>query len=91
MQWDVNNEMLHGSFFADREGLAIRDWMYLTAASVDPGVDLFVNDFDAVENGQLTQVSYRVISLKLLGKEFLGKSSLSNIHPLKCLLKPYFH
>ncbi|KAM7444729.1 hypothetical protein ABFA07_006816 [Porites harrisoni] len=55
MQWDVNNEMLHGSFFADREGLAIRDWMYLTAASVDPGVDLFVNDFDAVENGQLTQ------------------------------------
>ena len=49
--------MLHGSFFADREGLAIRDWMYLTAASVDPGVDLFVNDFDAVENGQLTQVS----------------------------------
>lgn len=67
MQWDVNNEMLHGSFFADREGLAIRDWMYLTAASVDPGVDLFVNDFDAVENGQLTQVSYRVISLKILG------------------------
>lgn len=66
MQWDVNNEMLHGSFFADREGLAIRDWMYLTAASVDPGVDLFVNDFDAVENGQLTQVSYSV-SLKILG------------------------
>lgn len=91
MQWDVNNEMLHGSFFADREGLAIRDWMYLTAASVDPGVDLFVNDFDAVENGQLTQVSYRVISLKLLGKEFLGKSSLSNIHSLKCLFKRYLH
>ena len=41
--------------------------MYLTAASVDPGVDLFVNDFDAVENGQLTQVSYSVISLKILG------------------------
>lgn len=60
MQWDVNNEMLHGSFFADHEGLAIRDWMYLTAASVDPGVDLFVNDFDAVENGKLTQVSYNV-------------------------------
>ena len=81
MQWDVNNEMLHGSFFADREGLAIRDWMYLTAASVDPGVDLFVNDFDAVENGQLTQVSNTE-----------GKASLSNYHSLKCLFKPcYLH
>ena len=57
MQWDVNNEMLHGSYFADRQGAAIRDWMYKAAAQTDPGVDLFVNDFDVVENGQLTQVT----------------------------------
>ena len=56
MQWDVNNEMLHGSFFADREGVAIRDWMYQAATHADPDVDLFINDFDVVENGQLTQV-----------------------------------
>ena len=56
MQWDVNNEMLHGSYFADREGLSIRDWMYSVAGKIDPDVDLFVNDFDVVENGQLTQV-----------------------------------
>ena len=56
MQWDVNNEMLHGSYFADREGLFIRDWMYSVAGKIDPDVDLFVNDFDVVENGQLTQV-----------------------------------
>ena len=56
MQWDVNNEMLHGSFFADREGVAIRDWMYQAATYADPDVDLFINDFDVVENGQLTQV-----------------------------------
>ncbi|XP_029184845.2 endo-1,4-beta-xylanase 3-like isoform X1 [Acropora millepora] len=55
MQWDVNNEMLHGSYFADREGLSIRDWMYSVAGKIDPDVDLFVNDFDVVENGQLTQ------------------------------------
>lgn len=55
MQWDVNNEMLHGSFFADREGVTIRDWMYQAAAQADPDVDLFLNDFDVVENGQLTQ------------------------------------
>ena len=57
MQWDVNNEMLHGSFFADRQGAAIRDWMYTAAVEADPDVDLFVNDFDVVENGQLTQVN----------------------------------
>ncbi|PFX28014.1 Endo-1,4-beta-xylanase [Stylophora pistillata] len=55
MQWDVNNEMLHGSFFADREGVTIRDWMYQAAARAEPDVDLFINDFDVVENGQLTQ------------------------------------
>ena len=59
MQWDINNEMLHGSFFADHalEGVAIRDWMYQAAAQADPDVDLFINDFDIVENGQLTQVN----------------------------------
>jgi len=57
MQWDINNEMLHGSFFADREGVTIRDWMYQAAAQADPDVDLFINDFDIVENGQLTQVN----------------------------------
>ena len=57
MQWDINNEMLHGSFFADREGVVIRDWMYQTAAQIDPDVDLFINDFDIVEYGQLTQVN----------------------------------
>lgn len=49
--------MLHGSFFADREGVTIRDWMYQAAAQADPDVDLFLNDFDVVENGQLTQVN----------------------------------
>ena len=61
MQWDINNEMLHGSFFADRDGVAIRDWMYQAAAQADPDVDLFINDFDVVENGQLTQVNIYTI------------------------------
>ena len=62
MQWDVNNEMLHGSFFADRLGSSIRDWMYKAASEADPDVDLFINDFDVVENGQLTQVNTKVRS-----------------------------
>lgn len=54
--WDVNNEMLHGRFFAERLGKPVREWMFKAAAELDPDADLFVNDFDTVENGQLTQV-----------------------------------
>lgn len=56
VNWDINNEMLHGSYFSDHLGPNIRDWMYNTAADMDPKADLFINDFDAVENGLLTEV-----------------------------------
>ena len=69
MQWDINNEMLHGSFFADRKGVAIRDWMYQAAAQADPDVDLLINDFDIVENGQLTQVN--IYNLFQKGRNFI--------------------
>ena len=46
--WDVNNEMLHGRFFADRLGLAIRPWMFTQVRAADPGAVLFVNDFNVV-------------------------------------------
>jgi len=73
MQWDINNEMLHGSFFADREGVAIRDWMYQAAAQADPDVDLFINDFDIVENGQLTQVN---ICTNIMGRRRVDLSQV---------------
>lgn len=51
--------MLHGSFFADRFGKPIREWMFRRAAELDADADLFVNDFDVVENSQLTEVQTR--------------------------------
>lgn len=46
--WDVNNEMLHGSFFADRLGADIRDWMFERTRQIDPDATLFLNDFAVV-------------------------------------------
>ena len=43
--WDVNNEMLHGSFFADRLGEPIRAWMFQRARQADPAARLYVNDY----------------------------------------------
>ncbi len=44
--WDVNNEMLHGSFFRDRLGEAIEPWMFQRAHELDPDAKLFVNDYN---------------------------------------------
>ncbi|KAK4781636.1 hypothetical protein SAY86_015738 [Trapa natans] len=49
--YDVNNEMLHGSFYQDRLGKDIRANMFKTASNLDPSAALFVNDYH-VEDGR---------------------------------------
>jgi endo-1,4-beta-xylanase len=46
VHWDVDNEMLHGTFFKDRLGEDIHVWMYQRARELDPDVKLFVNEFN---------------------------------------------
>ncbi|KAL7090524.1 hypothetical protein ACP275_12G046300 [Erythranthe tilingii] len=48
--YDVNNEMLHGSFYQDRLGKDIRAHMFKTANQLDPTATLFVNDYN-IEDG----------------------------------------
>ncbi|PKA49691.1 hypothetical protein AXF42_Ash004232 [Apostasia shenzhenica] len=48
--YDVNNEMLHGSFYTDRLGEDIRAYMFREAHKLDPSATLFVNDYN-VEDG----------------------------------------
>lgn len=43
--WDVNNEMLDGSFFVDQLGPDIRAWMFRRTAELDPCTPLFTNEF----------------------------------------------
>ncbi|KAJ4834733.1 Glycoside hydrolase, 10 [Turnera subulata] len=43
--YDVDNEMLHGSFFIDRLGKGIQANMFKTAHQLDPSAILFVNDY----------------------------------------------
>ncbi|XP_021888823.1 uncharacterized protein LOC110807853 isoform X1 [Carica papaya] len=48
--YDVDNEMLHGSFYLDRLGKDIRPNMFKTAHQLDPSATLFVNDYH-IEDG----------------------------------------
>ncbi|XP_058069626.1 endo-1,4-beta-xylanase 1-like isoform X2 [Magnolia sinica] len=54
--YDVNNEMLHGSFYQDRLGKDIRANMFKTASQLDPSATLFVNDYH-IEDGCDTRSS----------------------------------
>ncbi|GAB4852433.1 Glycoside hydrolase, 10 [Ancistrocladus abbreviatus] len=54
--YDVNNEMLHGSFYQDHLGNDIRAEMFKTANKLDPSAILFVNDYH-IEDGCDTRSS----------------------------------
>lgn len=43
--WDVNNEILDGSFYRERLGADANAWMFKEAAELDPGTPLFVNEY----------------------------------------------
>ncbi|KAL2894892.1 Anti-sigma-I factor RsgI6 [Bienertia sinuspersici] len=47
--YDVNNEMLHGSFYKDRLGKDIWANMFKIANKLDPSAVLFVNDYHVVD------------------------------------------
>eukprot|EP00850_Spirogloea_muscicola_P011017 SM000067S20294 [mRNA] locus=s67:16473:20844:- [translate_table: standard] len=51
IHYDVNNEMLHGSFYASRLGPAARAHMFQRCKQLDPQAKLFVNDYH-VEDGE---------------------------------------
>jgi len=48
VHWDVDNEMLHGTFFRDRLGEDIHVWMYKRAREIDLTVKLFTNEFNVL-------------------------------------------
>lgn len=52
--WDVNNEMLDGTFYKDRLGDDIRVWMFKQAHKLDPGVPLYINEYAILGNEEKT-------------------------------------
>lgn len=48
LHWDVNNEMLHGDFFARNLGEDIRADMFKKTRELDPEAELYVNDYNVI-------------------------------------------
>lgn len=46
VHWDVDNEILHGTFYKDRLGADVHAWMFQRAHELDPDAVLFTNEFN---------------------------------------------
>ncbi len=59
VHWDVDNEMLAGSFYKDHLGEAIWYWMFQAANQIDPNCRLFVNEYDVLSFGRYDTTPYK--------------------------------
>jgi endo-1,4-beta-xylanase len=55
VSWDVNNEMLDGSFYRERLGAETPAWMFREAARLDPKTPLFVNEYGILGSEDKTE------------------------------------
>jgi GH35 family endo-1,4-beta-xylanase len=55
VSWDVNNEVLDGSFYRERMGPDATAWMFREAAQLDPKTPLFVNEFGILGEQEKTE------------------------------------
>jgi len=72
VHWDVNNEMLHGSYFQDRLGGWVRPWMFQRARMLDADVQLFANDYNVVTSGQTEAYKQQILDLLAAGAPVEG-------------------
>ncbi len=52
-EYDLNNEMIHGNYYADRLGQGITRQMTEWIKAVDPGAVLYLNDYDILTGRRL--------------------------------------
>ena len=52
-EYDLNNEMIHGNYYADRLGPGITKQMAIWVKQVDPEARLYLNDYDILTGNRL--------------------------------------
>ncbi len=66
-EYDVNNEMIHGEYFAKRLGEGIRKDMFLWCRAADPKAVLCVNDFEVLTGDKLDEYEKNIEALLKAG------------------------
>lgn len=79
-EYDLNNEMIHGNYYQDRLGSDITKKMAEWAHSGDPGVKLFLNDYDILTGVKLPQYMSQIRLLLKQGVPIGGIGVQGHLH-----------
>ena len=79
-EYDLNNEMVHGNFYADRLGPGITKEMATWAHNGDPGAKLFLNDYDILTGNKLPEYMAQIRTLLKQGVPIAGIGVQGHLH-----------
>lgn len=77
---DLNNEMLHGNYYADRLGPGITKEMALWARQSDPDLRLFLNDYNILTGKRLDDYVTQIRTLLDDGTPIAGIGVQGHLH-----------
>jgi endo-1,4-beta-xylanase len=79
-EYDLNNEMLHANYYADRLGPAITKQMADWVKQADPNARLFVNDYDILTGNLLDDYVKHIRGLLEQGVPLAGIGAQGHLH-----------
>jgi endo-1,4-beta-xylanase len=79
-EYDLNNEMLHANYYADRLGPSITKQMADWVKQADPGARLFVNDYDILTGNRLDDYIKHIRGLLEQGVPLAGIGVQGHLH-----------
>jgi GH35 family endo-1,4-beta-xylanase len=79
-EYDLNNEMIHANYYAERLGEGITREMALWVKDGDPEASLFVNDYDITTGNRLDDYVKHIRRLLELGTPVAGIGVQGHLH-----------
>jgi GH35 family endo-1,4-beta-xylanase len=79
-EYDLNNEMIHGNYYADRLGTGITKEMAGWVKQEDPDAKLFVNDYDITTGRRLDDYVAHIRELLKQGVPIAGIGVQGHLH-----------
>lgn len=79
-EYDLNNEMIHGNFYEERLGPDITKKMAQWAHNGDPGIKLYLNDYDILTGNKLNEYMAHIRGLLAQGVQIDGIGVQGHLH-----------
>jgi endo-1,4-beta-xylanase len=80
VEYDLNNEMVHGNYYEERLGSDITSKMALWAKMGDPDIKLFLNDYDILTGVKLKEYLAQIRRLLKQGVPLAGIGVQGHLH-----------